>query len=185
MNNALLQFAAEVPEVGTGTEAGLFGALGIDVRTLLLQIIAFGVLVWFLGKYVYPPLTRAIDSREEKIAESVAAASEAEARAEKSQKETEKLLKQARVEADEILARSHAEAASQVSEAEEKAKARAEQIVKDAHIQLQADVAKARLALKKDTAELVAMATERIIHEKVDSKKDVELVERALSGKHA
>lgn len=174
-------FAAE-----TGVqEKSLFSALGVDWRLLLLQVLAFAVLVWLLGKFVYPPLTRAIDSREQKIAESVAAANEAEARAEKSQKEISKLLKEARAEADEILSRSHAEATAQVAAAEEKAKARAEQIIRDAHVQLQADVAKARTALKKDTAELVAYATERVIREKVDGRKDAELIERALSEERA
>lgn len=179
MDIAFKSFAAET---GAHADPGLFGALGIDWRILILQVLAFSVLVWLLGKYVYPPLVRAIDEREKTIAASVAAANEAEVRAEKSQKEIEKLLRDARKEADEILARSHAEATSQVAEAEAKAKTRADQIIKDAHVQLQADVAKARTALKKDTAELVALATEKIIHEKVDTRKDAELIDRALSG---
>lgn len=182
MDILLRTFAAvEAPE----EKASLFASLGIDWRALLLQFLAFLVLVWLLGKYVYPPLVKAIDAREKTIAESVAAATQAEARAAESQKEIQKLLKDARSEADGILARSHAEATAQVAQAEEKAKARADQIVKDAHVQLQADVAKARVALKQDTAALVALATEKIIHEKVDSKKDAELIDRALKKDEA
>ncbi len=179
MERLLLNFAAETG--GDKAQPGLFGALGIDWRMLLLQLLAFGILVWLLGKYVYPPLVKAIDDRERNIEKSVAAARDAEARAEKSQHEIEKLLRSARTEADEILARAHAEAAANVADAEEKARNRSEQIVKDAHVQLQADVAKARQALKHDAAQLVAAATERIIHEKVDSRKDAELIDRALS----
>lgn len=178
----VFQFVAAVPAPEGG---GIFGALGIDWRLLLLQVLAFGILVWLLGKFVYPPLVRAIDKREQKIAESISAANEAEARAEQTQKEVSALLAQAREDADDILARSHSEATAQVAEAEEKARARAEQIVKDAHAQLEADVAKARAALKKDTAELVALATERVLHEKVDSKRDAELIDRALSKESA
>ncbi len=179
MDSLLLTFAAETEALGP--EPGLFGALGIDWRMLLLNLLAFGILVWLLGKYVYPPLVKTIDERERSIEKSVAAAHEAEARAEKSQHEIQKLLRSARTEADEIIARAHAEASANVAEAEQKAKSRAEQIVKDAHVQLQADVSKARQALKHDTARLVATATEQIIHEKVDSRKDAELIDRALS----
>ncbi len=179
MDSLLLTFAAEAE--AHGAKPGLFSALGIDWRMLVLQILAFGILVWLLGKYVYPSFVKAIDDRERTIEKSVAAANEAEARAEKSQQEIEKLLRSARSEADGIIARAHSEAAANVAEAEEKAKARSEQIVRDAHVQLQADVSKARQALKHDTAQLVAAATERIIHEKVDSRKDTELIDRALS----
>ncbi|HSH55332.1 MAG TPA: F0F1 ATP synthase subunit B [Candidatus Limnocylindrales bacterium] len=182
MNTLLLTFAAETEAKAS---PGLFGALGIDWRMLVLQVLAFAILVWLLSKYVYPPLVKAIDDREKSIERSVAAAHEAEARAAKSQKEISQLLKSARTEADEILARSHAEAAATVAASEEKAKTRAEQIVKDAHLQLESDIAKARAALKHDTAKLVAVATEQIIHEKVDDRKDAQLIERALKREQA
>jgi F-type H+-transporting ATPase subunit b len=173
----LVQTVSAAEAAGDGN---LFSALGIDVRLLVLQVIAFGVLVWLLGKFVYPKLIAAIDKREKAIADSMAAATEAETRAEQSQKDIEKLLQKARLEADDIIARSRKEAAAQVSEAEEKAKTRSEQIIKDAHTQLNADIAKARAVLKRDTATLVALATEKVLHEKVDGKKDSELIDRAL-----
>ncbi len=72
-----------------------------------------------------------------------------------------------------------------VADAESKAKARAEQIVADARQQLDIDIAKAREALKKDAVELVAAATERIIGEKLDDKKDAALVNKALAQEQA
>ena len=39
----------------------LFGALGIDWRLLVLQVVAFGILVWLLGKFVYPQLVSTIE----------------------------------------------------------------------------------------------------------------------------
>ena len=161
-------------------EASLFGALGIDWRMLVLQVIAFAVLVWFLGKFVYPHLIKAIDKREQAIADSVAAANEAEEKAEQTQAEIEKLFAEARAESTAIIETAHKEAATMVKDAEEKAKKRADQIVSDARAQLDQDVRKARLALREEATELVALATEKIVREKVDTKRDAALLASAL-----
>lgn len=158
----------------------LFGALGIDWRLLVLQVVAFGILVWLLGKFVYPQLVGAIEKREKAIADSVAAANKAEAKAEETQKEIDDMFQKARKEADEIIARSHQEATTMVTEAESKAKDRADQIVSDARAQLNNDVRKAREALKSDTIKLVAVATEEVIHEKLDASKDANLIKTAI-----
>lgn len=176
MQDILLTFAA----AEGSKDNSLFGALGIDVRILILQIVAFAILVWLLGKYVYPILLRAIDKREAAIADSVNAAAEAEAKAEESQTEIAKMLKDARKEAAEIVDIAHKDAAAQVKDAEDKANKRAEQIVADARQQLDRDIVKARQQLKSDTAELVSLATEKIIREKIDTKKDKDLIETTL-----
>lgn len=158
----------------------LFGALGIDWKVLLLQMVAFVILVWLLKKYVYPPLIRAIDEREKAIAESVSAAQEAEEKADEAQQKIEAQLKEARTEAATIVDTAHKEASAMVKEAEDKAKKRAEQIVNDARSQLEVEVTKARKALRDETTELVALATEKVVREKVDTSRDRVLIESAL-----
>lgn len=181
MNQLYTLFAAAEARGGEAAQSsGLLGALGIDLKLFLTQLIAFLILVAILGKFVYPFLVKSIDERRETIEKSLKDAKVVQEASEKAEERIQELLANARKDADDILARSHSEASAQVAEAEEKAKTRAEQIVKDAHAQLEADVAKARLALKKDTAALVAIATERVLHEKVDGRKDAELIERAL-----
>ena len=158
----------------------IFGALGIDWRLLILQIVAFAILVWLLGKFVYPHLINAIDKREQMINDSVKAAHEAEENAEKTQAEIEKLFAEARSESSAIVATAQQEAAALVKEAEDRSKKRADQIIADARQQLDQDVMKARKALRQETADLVALATEKIVREKVDSKKDQELIAAAI-----
>ncbi len=175
-------FAATSEAAYSEESAGLLGALGINGKLFITQLLAFLVLVAILRKFVYPFLVRAIDERRASIEEGLKQAKEAQEASRQTEANIQQLLAEARKQADDIIARSHAEASSQVAEAEEKARHRAEQIVKDAHTQLQADIAKARTTLKKDTAALVAMATERILHEKVDSVKDKQLIDRALTA---
>jgi len=159
---------------------GLLQALGIDGKLLLEQAIAFLILVAILAKFVYPALIKAIDNRRDQIEAGMKEAKEAGEALERAEAKVADLLAEARTEADGIIARSQKEAAAQVAEAEEKAKSRAEQIVQEARAQLDTDVAKARQALKKDTIELVAQATEKIVKEKIDPKKDANLITEAL-----
>lgn len=161
-------------------EATLFSALGIDWQVLILQTIAFLVLVWFLGKFVYPSLVKAIEKREKAIEDSVKAAAETEKRAEEAQKDVEALMATARKEANAIVDTAKKESAIKVEEAEKKAHKRADRIVEDARAQLDQDIAAARKELRKETTELVALATEKIVREKVDAKRDSSLIDAAI-----
>lgn len=159
---------------------GLFEALGIDWKLLLLQSIAFLIMLYVLKRFVYPPLTRALDERQKTVEAGLQAAKDAEAKAQKSQQEIEELLKTARKEASAIVATARSEAAASVESAEEKAKARAKRIADQAHEQIEQDVLAARKALKHDTIELVALATEKIINQKMDPAKDKKVIEASL-----
>lgn len=173
----LTQFASTETPAGN---SDIFSTLGIDWRLLVLQIVAFLILVWLLGKFVYPWLMKSVDERQAKIEESVKAAELAEKKAESAQEEVAKLLKEARVEAKDIVTTAKDEAAAMVAEAEGKAKTRAEKIVKDAHDQLSKDVIAARKALHNDTIELVALATEKIVGKTVNDSIDKKIIAEAV-----
>lgn len=175
MMNILTQFGAEHAESG-----GLFAALGIDWKMLVLQIISFVVLAWLLGKFVYPVLMQTVDAREAQIEAGVKAASEAEARAAAATKEVEAALKEARKEATAIVTTAKEEAAAAIEAASAKASARAEQIIDDAQAQLQKDIAAAKKSLHNETIELVALATEKVIGKTVDVTVDQKVIGAAL-----
>jgi F-type H+-transporting ATPase subunit b len=169
--------------VASESNPGLLQALGIDGKLLLEQTVAFLILVAILAKFVYPALIKAIDARRDQIEAGMQEAKEAAAALEKAEAKVADMLADARKDADEIIARTQKESSAMVANAEEKAKNRADQIVKDARAQLDTDIAKARQALKKDTIELVALATEKVVHEKIDPKKDANLITEALQEK--
>ena len=174
----LTQFAST--EAATSGKSDIFSTLGIDWRLLVLQIVAFLILVWLLGKFVYPWLMKSVDERQAKIEESVKAAELAEQKAESAQEEVAKLLKEARAEAKDIVTTAKDEAAAMVADAEGKAKTRSEKIVKDAHDQLSKDVIAARKALHNDTIELVALATEKIVGKTVNDSIDKKIIADAV-----
>lgn len=167
-------------EVAEEASGGLLGALGIDGRLFVTQLIAFLVLIAILKKWVFPPIIRAIDKRQESLDATVKEAAEARKALEKAESKADDILVSARKEADALLARSNEATAAAIQSAEVKAKERAEQIVADARVTLDADVRKAQALLKKEAVSLVAAATEQVIGEKVDAAKDAKLIEKAL-----
>lgn len=166
-------------------KSSLLTALGIDWKLLIVQAVSFLLLVWLLGKFVYPHIIKAIEDRRKAIEEGLSYAKKADAELKKAEAKVAELLEQARAEADGIIAHGQKEAAAMVAVAEENAARRAERIVADAQAQIQSDVQKARAALRQETIGLVAEATEAIIGEKLDGKKDTDLIERALKKEQA
>lgn len=171
----LTHFATE--EAATG---GILGTLGIDVKLLVFQLIAFVLLIVILNKWIFPVFFKIIDKRQAVIEESNRAAVEASKQAEKSQAEIEKMLKQARVEAKDIVATAKDEATEMMRQAEEKSKAEAQHIVAVAHESLAKDVLAAKKALHNETVELVALATEKVVGKTVTKSVDTTLIKDAL-----
>lgn len=176
--NFLQTFAAE-----TATEnEDIFSALGIDWRLLILQIVAFIILVWLLGKFVYPYLMKSVDKRQADIEAAANAAKEAQHAAADTQEETARLMAEARKEAADIVATAKLEASEMSATSEEKARTTAEKIVADAHDQLSKDVEAAKRALHDETLDLVALATGKVVGKTLDTKADETLIKESLKA---
>ena len=175
--NFLSQFAAETTTEASGD---IFSALGIDWRLLILQIIAFLILVFLLGKFVYPWLMKSVDERQANIEAAAKAAAKAQAAAEKNNDKVAELLAQARQEASEIVSTAKLESSEIVSVSEKKAIKAAEQIVANAHEQIEKDIANVKKELYNDTLELVAIATQKVIGATLSKNADSELIAKAV-----
>ena len=177
--NFLQQFAAETADAA-GASGDLFGALGIDWRLLLLQVVAFVILVWLLGKFVYPYLMKSVDKRQADIEAAANAAKEAQKSASETQEETARLMAEARKEAAEIVSTAKLEAGELSAESEAKARSTAEKIVSEAHAQLTKDIDAAKRELHNETLELIALATGKVVGKTLDSKADEAIIKDSL-----
>jgi F-type H+-transporting ATPase subunit b len=174
--NYLRQFAAETTEAS----GDLFSALGIDWRLLILQIVAFLILVFLLGRFVYPWLMKSVDERQAKIEQAARAATQAQKAAAENQEKVAELLEQARKEAADIVGTAKQEAADIASASEEKARSAAEKIVAAAHEQIDKDVESVRKQLYNETLELVGLATEKVVGTKLTQAADKALIAQAV-----
>jgi len=167
----------------SGGIGSLFTALGIDGRSLILNALAFLIVVAILGKYVYPHLIKAIDAKKDELESAARMEQDAKKVLDKAEVQADKIVTDARTAADEILATAKADATAQIEAARAKATEQAERLVTEAREQLSRDVATARRELKAETAKLVAEATAAVLDEKLDGQRDGELIGRSLEVK--
>ena len=176
LNNRFSQFAAEETS-GSG-----FGALGINFRAFLIQLITFLLVFFILKKYVFGRVVKLLEDRQKTIEEGVKLTAEITIAKDKLEKEIIAARKKSRVEADEIITASHEQAGAMLKEAEDAAQRKIDAIITDAHKKIEEETQRARRNLEKDMVELVIQATEIVAKEKLNPKKDSKLIEEALRG---
>lgn len=174
----LTTFAAE------SSESGL-GALGVDGKAFLIQLITFVLVFWVLKKYAFTPILKVLQERRETIESGVKLGEEMQKERAKLDQQVEAKLHEARQQADEIIAGANETSRQTVREAEDKARDKAAGILESAEARIEQETARARKQLEKEVVDLISEATEAIIDEKVDAKKDAALIERALKESRA
>lgn len=166
----------------SGEEAEGIAALGIDPLAIGAQAVTFLVLFWVVKKYALDGIVRSLEDRRKTIDKGVRLGVKMEAEQQKLEATIDAKLKEARKEADGIISGANKEAGAIVKAAEARAAEKVEGMIADAHARIQDDVAKAKRDLEKEFVSLVAEATEAIIAEKIDEKKDESFIKRMLNG---
>ena len=146
--------------------------------TLVAQAVAFALLIWFTMKFVWPPLLRAIETRQKQIADGLAEAERGRSSLADAQKQTDVLLKEARARAQEIVAAAERAASQRVEESKLQAKTEGERIVAAAHAQVQQEVQSAKQQLREQVAQLAVAGAEKILRREVDSKAHADMLDQ-------
>ena len=146
--------------------------------TLVLQGIVFLILVWFTMKFVWPPLTKALDERALKIADGLAAADKAKAELTTANKRVEEELAKSRAETAARLADAERRGQSIVEEAKVKAVAEANKIIAAAQAEAQQQMISAREALRDQVASLAVKGAEQILRKEVNVSVHADLLGR-------
>lgn len=165
--------------------SGGISSLGVDVKALILQIVTFVIVFLLLKKFAFKKIVATLEERRKTIDAGVHLGQELTAEKAKLEDEINKIMQDARAQADKIIGAGHSEASQIVKDAEDQAIKRVEAMIAEAHGRIDDDLARARAGLKKEMLELISEATEVIIDEKLDDKKDAKLIERALKQEHA
>ena len=171
-------FASEAAEGAAG--GGLLGTLGIDVRLFLEQLVAFLILVLILRKWVFPPIIRAVDKRQESLEAATREAAEARKALEQAEEKADEILAVAKKQAGEIVGTARAEAADVVQKSEEKSRVQAERIVAEARESIDKEILQAKKTLHNEMIDLVAAATEKVTSKAVTENVDRQLMTDAL-----
>ena len=146
--------------------------------TLLVQMLAFGALIWFTMKFVWPPLVNAIDERSRRIADGLAAADKARAELASTNDRIEKELAAARVETAKRLGDAERMALVIVEEAKTRAIDEGNKIIASAKAEADQQVIKAREALREQVAVLAVKGAEQILRKEVNAGIHADLLAR-------
>ncbi|HWP18591.1 MAG TPA: F0F1 ATP synthase subunit B [Burkholderiaceae bacterium] len=146
--------------------------------TLLAQIVVFAILWWFTMKFVWPPITKALDERAKKIADGLAAADKAKLELSAANKRVEEQLAQTRDEAAKVLADAEKRAQAIIEEAKKRAEDEGAKIVAQAKAEAEQQMVQAREALRSQVAVLAVKGAEQILKREVNAGVHADLLNR-------
>ena len=137
--------------------------------TLFLQAVVFAILVWFTMKFVWPPITKALDERAQKVADGLAAADKARTELAAVNERVEQERANSRNETAARLAEADRRAQQIIEEAKERANVEADKIITAAKADAEQQVAQAREALREQVATLAVKGAEQILRKEVNA----------------
>jgi F-type H+-transporting ATPase subunit b len=146
--------------------------------TLIVQLIVFLILVAFTMKFVWPPITAALDERAKKIHDGLSAADKAKTELVEANKRIEQQLGAARDDAAKRLADAERLAMQIVEEAKTRATEEGAKLVAQAKAEAEQESVKAREALREQVALLAVKGAESILKREVDARVHAELLDR-------
>jgi F-type H+-transporting ATPase subunit b len=141
-------------------------------------MIVFAILVWFTMKFVWPPITAALDERAKKIADGLSAADKAKTELAAANKRVEAQLSAARDDAAKRLADAERLAQQIVEEAKGKAVDEGAKIIANAKAEAEQEAIKARETLREQVAGLAVKGAEQILRREVNAGVHAELLSR-------
>jgi F-type H+-transporting ATPase subunit b len=144
--------------------------------TLFAQAIAFAVLILFTVKFIWPPLLKAIETRQKEIADGLAAAQEGKSALEVAAKKSEVTLNEAKQKASEIIGQAEKRASQIIEEAKATAKTEGERIVAGAKSEIDQEVNRAKEGLREQVANLAIAGAEKILRKEINAKAHGEML---------
>jgi F-type H+-transporting ATPase subunit b len=145
--------------------------------TLIVQMAVFLTFVWFVMKFVWPPLATAMEERQTKISEGLAAAERSSRALEDAQGEADQVIREAREQAAKIVAAANTRGTEIVGEAQETATSEGQRIVASAQAEIELETAQAREALRKDVSSLAIAGAGRILGKELDDTAHASLLD--------
>ena len=150
--------------------------------TFFVELFAFALMFFLLGKYVIPPINRAMTARQDAIRNQFAELDEAKAEANHAEQEYKDQLNNAKHEAARIREEARDQGVQIVAEAREKAQQEADRIVQHAHAQIEADRKAAFTQLRTEVGSLATTLAGRIVGESLDDdERQSRVVDRFLT----
>ncbi len=146
--------------------------------TLIYEMVVFAGFVLFCMKFVWPPLMDAIEERQNKIAEGLAAAERGSQDRELAKKEAVELLREAKQQAAEIVDQANKRHSQVVESAKDDARVEADRIKAGAMAELDQELNRAKESLRAQLAQLAVAGAEKILERSINQQDHQDLLNK-------
>ncbi len=150
--------------------------------TFFVELIVFLIIIFVIGKFILPPLNRAMEKRQEQIQASLDAADQARADAAAADDERRAALEHARQQAREIVEQAQRTAERLNAEAQSRGQSEYERIVGSAEAEVRLARQRALEEAASRLGELVVEVVERIIGREMDANAHRDLIDEAVNA---
>jgi F-type H+-transporting ATPase subunit b len=146
--------------------------------TLIVQMLVFAMLVFAVMKWVWPVILGAMDERERRIAQGLAAAEQGEQALAEARGKAEAIVREARERANQIIDHAQHRANDVVEHAKGTASAEGARLIAAAQQQIELDTTHARESLRREVAGIAVGAAAKLLGREIDARKHAELLEK-------
>jgi F-type H+-transporting ATPase subunit b len=146
--------------------------------TLIIQGIAFFLVVLVVMKFLWPPFIAIIEERNKKIAEGLAAGSKAQKDLDEAKVKAQEIIREARDKAAQIVDQAGKRGNEIVEEAKQSAIAEGQRLKTQAHEEIQLESARAREVLRKQVASLAVQGASHLLEREIDPRTHAQLLDK-------
>ncbi len=146
--------------------------------TLFGQMITFGILVWFVMKYLWGPVTQAMEDRQQRVADGLAEGEKGRNELKLAKKGATKRLVEAKGQAADIVAKAEQRASEIIEEAKNDAKEEAARVNAAAKAEIDQEVQRAREDLRSRVADLVVAGAGKVLRKEINAAEHERLLKQ-------
>lgn len=138
--------------------------------SLFGQMVAFILLIWFVNKVLWGPVSGMMSARQKRIADGLAAGEKGRHEQELAEKRAKEVLVEAKGQAAEIIAQAQKRAAEIVDEAKQNARGEGERLLTAAQAEIEREFNQAREKLRTQVSSIALSGAEKILRREIDAK---------------
>jgi F-type H+-transporting ATPase subunit b len=144
--------------------------------TLLGQMLAFVMLIIFVNRVLWGPVSKMLEDRQKRIADGLAAGEKGRHELELAEKRAKESLHDAKGKAGEIIALAEKRASEIVEQAKQDARAEAERIQDSAKADLDKEVHRAKEVLRGQVSSIAVAGASKILKKEINAKAHEDLL---------
>jgi len=149
--------------------------------TLIGQLIAFAIFVWFCMKFVWPPLIKAIEERQANIANALASAEKAKQEQADSKAAVEQEILAAKEEAQKIIDSANKRRNDILEEVKTEAESLKANIIAQGYAEVEAERKRVQEELRVKVASLAIAGAEKIVGRTVDEAANNDIIDKLVA----